>query len=303
MFDPFRRLRCNVRFYPVSDSASVPAEQLSELARSYQPDVVVLIHYFGAYREETVTLFRELFGGKALIIEDFAHTLRDRSTPLNGDLCVFSFHKTLGVADGSLILFGDGAAERSCSYAPPTALDRTLASRLRHRLLVEHLCATVARNRLLRRMLVAATRRASDYYPLLCEHYPSMRAQASIRSVRTLEHLDFDRIAEARRSAARLYCDRVDPRLMLDMPREALLRQSLFAFPLRVPDQAAFHAHLARRGVLGMVLRDQWWFSESAPSALYTHHFLLPLNHYLSEGEACRIIEAANAFAADGKVG
>ena len=77
----------------------------------------------------------------------------------------------------------------------------------------------------------------------------------------------------------------------------ALLRFALFGFPILVKDREAFHTHLARRGVRGLMCSDRWWFDTSRPpSELHRTHYLLPVNHHLSERDIRKVISAANAY-------
>ena len=294
VYGPFERRGWQVAFYPLLPSLEIDT---GALRRAGPADIAVLIHQFGLYIQHNVDAVREASAGKGLVLEDFAHTLWDSRTVLSGDLCGFSFTKSLGVADGSLLWLRNRSLLHPCTCTADTAGDRRLKTLLGRRLLVEHLLATICRRRTCHGPLLRATRRWCDYYSHLSAAYTGLAGPISPASLRTLDHLDMDRVSTARRALADRYVERLNPALMFDLPRDSFLRQSLFAFPVRVPDRESFVQHMSRHGVRTTVLTDRWWWRNDAPPGdTYRSHCLLPLTHYLSVEQVDRVIDAANQW-------
>lgn len=294
---PLRALGAAVGFYRVPPHLRLDEKEITDTVRALSPDLIVLIHHFGVYVPENVRLLRDVAGPKALVLEDFAHTVHDSRLTLSGDVCVFSHTKMLGVAEGGELLFTNPAARRAPTFSSDTAGDRTLKRLLARQLLLEHLLATRAHGRRSQGMLLRIMRPFTAYYPYLCRHFTSLHAPVSPRWREILARVDLDQVAHKRRMLAERYVNGLRDGLQLPVPPECLLRNALYGFPVRVDNPQTFHAHLVRRGVRGQVLRDRWWFdTERKPSELCRTHYLLPVNHHLSAGRIDEVTAAANSY-------
>ncbi|MBD3243887.1 MAG: hypothetical protein GF331_25065 [Chitinivibrionales bacterium] len=297
IYAPVKALGAATGFYHVPVDLRLRKDELAATMRAMKPDVVVLIHYFGAYIEENVTLLRELAGSDTLLVEDFAHTVHETRLALRGDICLFSHTKVLGVAEGGGLVFANPNARREPDYSPDTPGDRTLKRLLGRQLLLEHLMATRVRGRHMQALLFRAMRPFAAYYPFLCDAFTTLSAPVSGRWSNMLKRIDLDAIAEKRRALARRYVENLRDDLCLPVARGSLLRNTLYGFPVRVHMPEAFHSYLVHRGVRGQVLCDRWWFdSGHEPSELYRTHYLLPVNHHLSASQVDEVIAVVNSF-------
>jgi len=296
--DPYRRAGWEIAFYPVAASLALDREAIARALDARRPDHVVLIHHFGVYIEENVRLARELLPAGTALLEDFAHSLPQDDVPVRGDLAAYSSTKMLGVAEGARLVLRGEARAAPCRYAPEDAASRALRSRLERRLAFESFFAARDLPRVADSAMRRLLRRRAEYYGYVQENYSEIRARIGSRSRTMLERIDLVRVAERRRKIARLYVEGLDPRLLLPVPRESLIRQALYAFPILVADRTAFMAGMRRRGVRASALVDHWWFQAEEPGhELRDRHVLLPANHYLSDVKVRRVIEAANEAA------
>ncbi len=296
--DPYLRAGWRILFYSVDLTLALDGEALARAIAAERPDHVVAIHYFGVYREENLRVLRAVLPERTTLLEDFGHTLPQEDVPVTGQLAAWSFTKLLGVAEGGLLWFGDRSALVPCRYGPDTPPARELRGRLERRLALESFLARGGTPALAGSIARRLLRGRTDYYDFLQARYPEIRAPIGRRSRELLERVDFARVAERRRAIARLYVEALDRRLRLPVPESALLRQTLYAFPVQVDDRGAFLRHLRRSGVRGGALVDHWWFqTERPPHPLRDRHCLLPANHHLTDAEVRRIVAAANAFA------
>lgn len=299
VYSPFEKLGADIRFYSVNQDLGIRSDQLLALARDFRPEVAIVIHYFGVVIEGRTRTFRDIFPD-ALLVEDCAHTVDSPGLAHEGDLCLFSDTKMLGVAEGAHILVRTPGSHTP-SYGPSTDQERHLRLLLERRLRREHLLSTVFRSRWAQGLYLRLNGSRADYYEFLCDHYTELTAPTSPRWLRAFERADLARIAEKRRRLARLYCDLLDPSLQLRVGRDALLRAALFGFPVLVPNRNAFHAHLVANGIRGLTCADRWWFDHAhPPSRLHQQHYLLPVNHHLTEREVRRVAGVVGRWKGNG---
>ncbi|MBD3422680.1 MAG: hypothetical protein GF398_21405 [Chitinivibrionales bacterium] len=282
LFDPFKRLGYDIYFYHVDLSLSLNKEELAETIERTKPDIFVYIHYFGLYMKHNVALLKELLPESTLFIEDFAHTLPTSTTVYTGDLCLFSFTKSLGVAQGALLWFNNEKYLKASPYTPPTKQAEKLSARLRFHTRLEHLFSTQVPSDLLQRILLKVTRPWSDFYTWLHSNYPACTTRVDDASTHALNHLDFDEITAARKKIVERYLNKIPKSQKFTCPRNAFLKQSLIGFPVVVDNQKVFHAELLSLGTQGFYLNKRWWFKDEAGgSELLNRHYLLPVGHYL----------------------
>lgn len=92
--------RNRVRFYDVGGELTIDPDALRELFKTTDVRLLVIINYFGVlqpFRREIAALCAER---GTILLEDCAHSLLTEGSGQTGDLCVFSFRKTLPVVDG-----------------------------------------------------------------------------------------------------------------------------------------------------------------------------------------------------------
>jgi dTDP-4-amino-4,6-dideoxygalactose transaminase len=298
VYDPFKRRGFEIVFYPMGPDLRLSRDVLDRALAGRRADWIICIHTFGTYVEENVATVRAMASGGALMLEDFAHTLPDPGVPLTGDVAAYSFTKMLGVAEGALLWFARKDLLEASAYSPLDRAGARVRSLMERKFALDSFFADHPAPRVVEGAARRLLRRGMDYYPRLMEHYPSLRARVAERWIEVLNRVDLAGVTERRREIARIYLERLDPRLRLALPDECFLRQALYAFPVRVDDPPAFHAHLGARGIRGFALTDHWWFSEGRGSELLRRHYLLPANHHLSDAKIARVARAANEYAA-----
>jgi len=292
---PFTDLGWKTAYYPVPLGLRLDRSAVAARSAGMEYDIAVVIHCFGVCIPDNVDLLRELCGSRTLVFEDFAHTVWDRRLAPSGDVCGFSYTKALGVTAGSQLWFRDQSLAGRDEPGDTRAGDRRLCTLLRRQLTIEHLCATTVRSRIGQAVLLRATSRARAYYPFLSGNYSQLWSRCTAGQVAVLERVDFDRVADRRREIARHYARVLDPQLLLPVHREDLERSALLGFPVQVRDRERFHSNVYRRGVRGVVLKSRWWPALGLPhSELYLRHYLLPVNHHLTDSEVERVADAAS---------
>ena len=297
IYDPFLRLGYEIRFYHVSMDLGIDKNELFSIGEAFSPDIFVSIHYFGVYRPGILAAAREAMPRQVIFIEDFGHTLPTASVPLTGDICCYSFTKTLGVAEGSCVWFNARNYLEECRYEPDNGKSRELKKRMAAKLTAETICGRFCCNRYAASAIRMLFGNRAAYYPYLMSHYTSSLARVSPRWRSILDRVDFEAVTRRRRDIARLYCEKIDPDLLLHIPKEDMTRQALFGFPLRVKERNAFDEYLASHDIQGLILNDRWWFwRDTEPSELFYHHYLLPMNHYFSDKKIERVIRIVNDY-------
>lgn len=297
VYDPFRRKSTTIHFYPVDCGFSLDKERIKQIVSAESPDAFVYIHYFGVYNESDIKMVRALLPSSTILIEDFAHTLPGVVKPI-GDITLFSFPKMIGVEEGGMLRF----ERETIAVDPPPYVAignglEELRKRLRWKLSIDSFCVHITSSRieaLIRKLL----RSKMNYYPYISEHYTSIFGPLASKSIDILDRIDFDRITARRRHIARLYLESIDSRMLIDLPESCYTSQALYSFPIRTSNQKKLHNFLLAKGVRGSVLRDHWWFKDTICSnTLLNEHYLLPINHYLSDKQISHVVKVVNAYA------
>jgi hypothetical protein len=101
---PLRCTNVEFTFYPVNSKREPDYNALYKLANINQPDIFLLVHYFG-YPTATKPAFDFCSKFRAWMIEDAAHILQpipgNRNT---ADFILYSPHKLLPIPDGALLI-------------------------------------------------------------------------------------------------------------------------------------------------------------------------------------------------------
>jgi len=295
--DPFRKLGARITYYTANIDLSLDKSEFVSLVALSTPDVCVYVHHFGLYRADGVALVRSLLPEGAVLIEDFGHTLPCPGVALTGDICTYSFTKMVGVAEGSLMWFSRKSLLRQSPRSPESGDSRRLRSRLTMRLRTESFLARTYAGPRLRTAVNTLLHRLQNYYPLLMDRYAECFPRVGVHSIHALDRMNFDAVFARRKLLALRYLSGIARPFRLDLPDECFTAQALVGFPIRAPDQCAFHAHMRARGVEGFTLVDHWWFKDTVgENSLLRNHYLLPLNHYLTERDIDQVIGAVNAF-------
>jgi hypothetical protein len=316
VYAPLRDAGLSVAFYPMPLDLRLDPVALRAAVAAQRPDLIAYIHPFGLYLEENLETLRAALPAGALLLEDFALTLPCAEVVPRGDLALYAFSKLLGVPEGGLLKIAaasgsgpagsfepadaagpTGSGRQAVGYAAPSPEGRELSARLEKQLALQDRMARMRAGLILQRCLGLAAGKGAEYYPYLTAHYRAIAQPLAEGSRRLLERIDFAAVTRRRRELAGLYLRGLDARFRL-APEAAYLRQALCAFPVRVDDQERFHAFLIRGGVQGYRLSDRWWFAPGPPSALHRGHYLLPLSHYLADGDIARVIARVNAYPA-----
>lgn len=297
IYDPFLKLGFDIRFYGVTTDLEIDNKEIASAVAAFSPDVFVYIHFFGVYRQAMLDAAKQAVGGDAIFIEDFGHTLPAEGVALTGDLCCYSFTKTLGVAEGSLVWFNNKTLLAPCQYEPEDRTSRTLSKRLAASLALENFHSRWSLSGGLSSLVRLLFGEKAAYYPYLMEHYAACRARVSGRSLSIIDRVDFEAVTQRRRDIATLYCENLDSGILLNIPKQEMTRQSLFGFPVRVKDRQRLDVFLASRKIQGLILNDRWWFRrDKEPGDLFTRHYLLPMNHYLPDRKIEQVIDAVNEW-------
>ena len=99
-----REIGCQVVFYPIEENGRADISKLRELCSLNQPDLIVMVHYFGSASSQAIH-FREIANvHQAWLIEDCAHSV----SPVGvigsmGDFSIFSPHKLIPVPFGAVL--------------------------------------------------------------------------------------------------------------------------------------------------------------------------------------------------------
>lgn len=91
-------------FYPITVDLTPDFDKCMKLAGKYQPDIVLLVHYFGQpTRTEQIAQFCR--NKNVWLVEDAAHVLRPiHGVGEAGDFVLYSPHKFLPIPDGAVLV-------------------------------------------------------------------------------------------------------------------------------------------------------------------------------------------------------
>jgi dTDP-4-amino-4,6-dideoxygalactose transaminase len=122
VMDPLRRAGATVKLVRVDRSLHVDVDDFGGALRSFEPDVVMPIHYFGWCDPEISALVTKARGAGALVLEDEAHSMvsciRGSPSPALGDASALSLHKSLPVPSGGVLL--DRRVHQTSPRSPQT---------------------------------------------------------------------------------------------------------------------------------------------------------------------------------------
>jgi dTDP-4-amino-4,6-dideoxygalactose transaminase len=106
MVQPFLINGWAVEYYPINEDLSIDIDSLTELCIKLNPDIVLVINYFGLVdTNSSINLIKSLFID-INVIEDITHVVFDIQSVYNKkvDYYVGSLRKWLGIPDGSIII-------------------------------------------------------------------------------------------------------------------------------------------------------------------------------------------------------
>lgn len=292
IIDPFKKLDYLIRFYDVDEKGVIDKRIFDQAV-----DVFVYIHYFGIYHKENIKIIQENIKSNTLFVEDFAHTVYNNELIFTGDICTFSFTKTIGLTEGSCILFNKINNTERCVFKNQKKITNKLRLILYFKLIVATYFKCRIGNSLLNKTLSVFG--YADYYSLLMNTYTSNYPSLPTKTIHKLMHVDFEKITEIRQKYARMYYEKLNPELLYDFPREAYLLQALFAFPIKVSNRAFFIKELYKMSILPLTLTSNWWFNDNGNKYFYDTHLLLPINQNLSEREIFKVIKSVNSIKCD----
>lgn len=130
----------SVQYYPVDGDLRLDRNAVDRRLAATDPDVFVLIHYFGFADPAADDLLARARGRGALVVEDcargaFARDSEGRLLGSRGDLALFCLHKTLGAPHGGLLVSRyTGLPSPQTSVAERSALAVTTAVSVARRL-------------------------------------------------------------------------------------------------------------------------------------------------------------------------
>lgn len=286
VFDPFRKLGYDIKFYDVNEDGYISSTIFEK-----RIDVFVYIHYFGLYNAANLKLIKENREKFTFFIEDFSHIVYHEQLELSGDIGLFSFTKIFGITEGSCIKFNIPHKKKAV-YVEKQPETRQLRKSLFWVKVLESYCQHIKINGWLTKCLKWMG--IKDYYSLLMASYWNNYPRLSSTVFQTLSRLDFDAIVRVRKHYAKLYLENLRPELLLNIPKMYYMRQALFAFPIKVCNRDMFVKMLKKGGVFALTLTNRWWFGNQGNKAIYNSHLLLPINHYLREQEIKTVIRQVN---------
>lgn len=288
IIDPFKKLNYVIKFYDIDKKGLIDKRIFDESV-----DVFVYIHYFGIYHKANIQTVIENKKLQTLFVEDFAHTVYSKKLILTGDICTFSFTKTIGIIEGACLLFNRVNNVEPCIFVN----HKKISSKLRFILYSKLVLATYLKNRVLNvvgnKMLAICG--YSDYYSLLMKTYTSNYPALTKKTMCKLKHFDFEEAAKIRQRYARMYYEKLNPELLYDISQEAYLQQALFAFPIKVNNRDFFIKELNNMSISPLTLTSNWWFNDNGNKYFHNTHLLLPINQNLSEKEILRVVESVNS--------
>lgn len=128
VFDPVKTLGIPAAFYPLEDDLSPDLGVVTELARTGQYGVLVVIHYFGRTVRHLAELRRIADEEGMILVEDLAHAfftaMVGRAAGNHGDACIYSLHKMFPLEYGGMVTYANGfPSGRARSTAPDLAAE------------------------------------------------------------------------------------------------------------------------------------------------------------------------------------
>lgn len=302
---PFTSEGWQVVLYGVDADLEPMWDDLEEALARHNPQIAVLIHYFGL--PKPIARFVEVCHSYGtLVVEDMAHAYLGETEdgPLGerGDLVLYSLPKMLGVCDGAPLVVRD-----------QTLRDRIFSGRdsLLHRLyvmqqamcLVVHMYAHRTRPSVASRLAwhLSGSLGACAYRTLM--RYYRSPAPMSRTSKLLLRHIDSSYVRAQRRRLAQVYVNELDRSRFRPFPGAGHPLNVMMGFPVRVHKRDAFVAYMRARGVAGTVFADAWDFVPREGEGKYQptreilrSHFLFPLHQRYGVEEVRHVVAVANRW-------
>jgi dTDP-4-amino-4,6-dideoxygalactose transaminase len=296
IYAPFKKLNFEIQFYTVDRNTNIKAENIKTLISDFKPDVIVYIHLFGLRNQKNIDLLTtEIKSSAILLVEDFAHTIPAKENPVIGDVLTMSFTKIIGVSQGSLLWIKNKGLFFKSPYLESKE-DLVLRKKMDFNFKLLNYMSGKGNVFFSKSIILKLLKSQRDYYSYLMDRFHILTGKVSDQNIEIINKIDFEKIHKRRNEIATMYLNKLNPGLLMDLPQSYYTGQLLFAFPILVDDQNKFGKYIRNNGISGVVLTNKWWFSNKNYNELYQRHFLLPINHYLSNNEIEKVIDFANKY-------
>jgi len=309
LYAPFALSDWKILLYRVDRDLNPDWGHLEQLLAQHEPQLAVLIHYFGL--PKPMRRFCDLCHRHgALVVEDMAHAYlgetEERPLGREGDFILYSLPKMLGLPDGGPIVVRNRQAVGDFAAGRESMLHRFYV--MQQLLMLE---AVTAGRRIPRplggmaQLLLSRLIPLSPYRTLM--RYFRRPAPMSRISRFLLRRIDCERFKAKRRALARIYVERLDRSRFEFFPGAELPLNVMMGFPVRVRRRDDLVRHLARRSIAGVCLVNKWNFIPPQEEEAYREaievlrgHFLFPVHQRLSARQVERVVEAANSWPGGG---
>ncbi len=288
IYDPFLKLGFKIKHYDIDANGNINKDIFNE-----KIDVFVYVHLFGLYNEINIQLILRNKNKYSFFMEDFAHSVYSNNLSLTGDVCIFSFPKTIGVIDGACILFNK-VPNPIARYSKSDFNTKLINIDLYFKLLV--ISNFSGKLIFVRKVLLFAWSKLKfmNYYSRLMNIYATSYPTVSFFSKSILDHTNFKRISDYRISFAEIYLDNLNKNILFDIPRAYYLKQALFSFPIKVNKRDVFMRALQKENIVTIKLYNNWCFGKINNREIMDNHVLLPLNQNLKKADILRVIHCVN---------
>ena len=112
---PLREFGVQIYFYPINNQISPEQKLVEQIFCDIQPDLFVLVHYFGQPTMEVEWLINLCKQQSTWLVEDATHVLRpEEGVGQIGDAVLYSPHKLLPIPDGAVLVVRKDGPNQLC---------------------------------------------------------------------------------------------------------------------------------------------------------------------------------------------
>ncbi len=112
---PLREFGVQIYFYPINNQFSPEQKLVEQIFCDIQPDLFVLVHYFGQPTREVEWLVKLCKQQSTWLVEDATHVLRpEEGVGQTGDAVLYSPHKLLPIPDGAVLVVRKDGPNQLC---------------------------------------------------------------------------------------------------------------------------------------------------------------------------------------------
>ena len=290
--------RCCLEFYDINESLIISPDVIQKRISECRPKALITINYFGIVQPFKKEIRNICSKENVVLIEDCAHSLLSDGSGETGDICIYSFRKTLPIPDGGGVRFSKSGYfsnhSSSINFYP------TLVSNLLTLLVVAKLRLNIRNEKLSRSG--GADRKVADSRETIPPQNYTIRKRLRLSNLtrNRMGNISLDEIVNRRRTDYQYWNDIIETEnfggltpLFKQLPEGACP----IGFPIRSTDRTKLLKTLAGKGTF---LKKYWRLPSMVGAEFMQSHqlarevFTLPVFPELNDRDKNNILAVLN---------